>query len=82
MRIIFDESDVAIVAKAMAKSPNLVLDFDQPYAVTSPQADIYTEACRVVAALRRESERQALLNYESDVGYALDQRNSITLSGI
>ena len=57
MRIIFDRDDALIVAKAMAKSRGLVLDFDVPYSVDSIQADIFREALRVVAALKAEYEK-------------------------
>lgn len=57
MRITFDEDDAMIVARAMAKSRHLVLDFDNPFAVDSAQDRIYTEALRVIAALKTEYEK-------------------------
>ena len=56
MRIVFDEDDVMIVAKAMAKSRRFIIDFDSPFPPDSTQDQIYTEALRVVAALRAEYE--------------------------
>lgn len=57
MKIIFDEKDAMIVAKAMAKSRKLVLDFDRPYAPDTAQDRIFTEALRVIAALKAEYEK-------------------------
>jgi hypothetical protein len=57
MRIIFDEDDAVIVAKAMAKSRGLVLDFERPFSPDSAQDRIHTEALRVVAALKVEYEK-------------------------
>ena len=53
---IFDEDDARIVAKAMAKSRRLALDFDTPFSPYSAQDDIYIEALRIVAALRDARE--------------------------
>ena len=52
VRTTFDENSARIVAKAMAKSRRLALDFDTPFPPDSAQDRIYTEALRCVAALR------------------------------
>lgn len=57
MKIVLDEDDALIVAKAMARSRNLVLDFDSPWGVDSPQDRVYTEALRVIAALSTKHKR-------------------------
>ena len=55
----FNEDDARIVAKAMAKSRRLTLDFDAPFPLHSAQADIYIEALRVVAALRAVASKDS-----------------------
>lgn len=52
MKILFDEDDAILIAETMAKSRKLVLDFQNPFALDSPQDRIYTEALRIVVALR------------------------------
>lgn len=51
MRIVLDEDDALIVAKAMAKSRGMSCNFDRPYAPDSVEDKIYHEALRVVTAL-------------------------------
>lgn len=48
--------DAMTAAKAMAKSRRLVLDFDRPFPPDSAQDRIYTEALRVVTALKAAHE--------------------------
>lgn len=59
MKILLDEDDAETVAKAMAKSRHLVLDFDTPFAPDSAQDNIYIEALRVVAALRAVASKDS-----------------------
>ena len=57
MLIQFTEDDVITVANALAKSRRLTLDFEKPFAPYSTEDEVYTEASRVVAALRVTSFR-------------------------
>ena len=57
MKIQFDEDDALLVAEAMAKSRRLVLDFRKPFPPDSAQDRIYTEALRIVAALRESQSK-------------------------
>lgn len=52
MKIVLDEGDAMTVAKAMAKSRGVDVDFDRPFAPDSAADKIWIEALRVVAALR------------------------------
>ncbi len=53
-KILFNEDDVIVVAKALAKSRGVTHNFVDPFPVKSDVSDIYSEALRVVAALRNE----------------------------
>jgi hypothetical protein len=52
VKIVLDEDDVMTVAKAMAKSRRIEANFDDPFPPDSTEANIWTEALLVVAALR------------------------------
>jgi len=52
MKIVLDESDAVIVANAMARSRGLSYDFEKGFGPGSAEDKIYSEALRVVAALR------------------------------
>ena len=54
MKIIFDEDDAMMVAKAMAKSRGMSLNFDRPWAPDSVEDQVHREALRVVAAFREK----------------------------
>lgn len=58
MKIIFDEEDAVMVAKAMAKSRGYsdtwIATLDQPHGQGSNQDTIMVEALRVVAAFRNK----------------------------
>lgn len=58
MKIVFDEDDVEIAAKAMAKSRGFsaewIATMAGPYAPDSTQDKIFTEARRVIAAFRNK----------------------------
>lgn len=56
MRIIFDEDDAALVAKALAKSRGIACDFEQPFEPGSLTDQIYNEGLRVVAAFKLKYE--------------------------
>ena len=51
-KIVFNEDDVIVVAKALGKSRGVEHNFVDPFTVKSAVSDIYSEALRVVAALR------------------------------
>ena len=51
MKIVLDETDAMVAAKAMAKSRWLACDFDKPYPPDSTEAQIMREALRVISAL-------------------------------
>lgn len=51
MKIVMDETDAVIAAKAMAKSRGLTCDFDRPYKPDSTEDQIMREALRVISAL-------------------------------
>lgn len=52
MRITFDEEDAILVARSLAKSRGVEIDFEQPYPPDSLADKIHTEALRVIAAFR------------------------------
>jgi hypothetical protein len=54
MRIVLDPDDAVTVAKAMAKSRGLTLNFDRPYRPDSMEDQIYHEALRVITALTQQ----------------------------
>lgn len=56
MKITFDEEDAIVVARALAKSRGLKIDFKSAYMPDSTEDRIYTEALRVVAALKAKAE--------------------------
>lgn len=51
MKIVLDETDAVVAAKAMAKSRGMSCDFDRPYAPDSIEDQIMREALRVISAL-------------------------------